>query len=188
MNTVTHAHNLPYQEALDLILDFVGRANNGETREAIVTRLVTALVTPPQADTHIPATVRVPASMGKSEAFLSNPVYLAAAPVPFTYTNYRGETSVRRITPLGLRFGSTEWHPEPQWLMTAYDHDKDANRDFALKDFGKPALVTIDVREEVEGYEWRHDNGGGYTPNDQEKAMLEDFAHGLIGRLTGGDA
>ena len=97
---------------------------------------------PRQTDTHIPATIRVPSSMGKSEAIMHNPVHLASLPVSLTYTNYRGETSVRRITPLGLRFASTEWHPEPQWLLIAYDHDKGENRNFALKDFGKPVDVA----------------------------------------------
>ncbi|ABS14239.1 hypothetical protein I6H96_02570 [Brucella anthropi] len=59
-------------------------------------------------------------------------------PVKVAYTNYRGETSVRTITPQRLWHGSTEWHPEPQWLVTAYDHDKQAVRDFAFKDLGYP--------------------------------------------------
>lgn len=60
-------------------------------------------------------------------------------PVTLIYTNYRGEESERTITPQRVWYGSTEWHPEPQWLMTAFDHEKQANRDFALKDFGYPA-------------------------------------------------
>jgi len=47
--------------------------------------------------------------------------------------------STRTITPIKPWYGSTEWHPEPQWLLTAFDHEKHANRDFALKDFGYPA-------------------------------------------------
>lgn len=62
-------------------------------------------------------------------------------PIELTYTNYRGETSQRRITPRSVYFGSTEWHPEPQWLLTAYDHDKQEYRAFALNDFGN----TVDV-------------------------------------------
>lgn len=57
--------------------------------------------------------------------------------VTLTYTNWRGETNERAIKPLRIWFGSTEWHPEPQWLLTAIDKDKDAERDFALKDFGQ---------------------------------------------------
>lgn len=60
-------------------------------------------------------------------------------PVTLIYTNYRDETSERTITPQRVWYGSTEWHPEPQWLITAFDHKKHASRDFTLKDFGNPA-------------------------------------------------
>ena len=63
-------------------------------------------------------------------------------PVRITYRNYRGETAQRVITPQRVWFGSTEWHPEPQWPMAAFDHEKQANRDFAIKDFGYPAPST----------------------------------------------
>ncbi|WP_374844223.1 hypothetical protein, partial [Brucella haematophila] len=70
-------------------------------------------------------------------------------PITLTYTNYRGETSERAITPIRPWFGSTEWHPEPQWLLRAYDHDKGAERDFALKDFGylAPAPRALALEE-----------------------------------------
>lgn len=61
-----------------------------------------------------------------------------AQPVTLTYTNWRGETAERSIIPMRVWFGSTDWHPEPQWLLTALDVEKGAGRDFALKDFGKP--------------------------------------------------
>lgn len=54
--------------------------------------------------------------------------------VAIRYTNYRGETSVRRIVPRTIHFVSTEWHPEPQWVMEAYDLDRGAERSFAIKD------------------------------------------------------
>ena len=66
-------------------------------------------------------------------------------PVTLTYTNWRGETAERTITPKRIWFGSTDWHPEPQWLLTAFDAEKQADRDFALKDFGQappPAAPT----------------------------------------------
>ncbi len=50
------------------------------------------------------------------------------------YVNYRGEVAVRWIVPIRVLFGATEWHPEPQWLLEAYDAGKDANRMFALRD------------------------------------------------------
>ena len=54
--------------------------------------------------------------------------------VSILYTNYRGETALRRIIPKDIWFGKTDWHPEEQWLLNALDIDKGANRSFALKD------------------------------------------------------
>tara|TARA_B110000977_G_scaffold189740_1_gene259671 strand:+ start:263 stop:475 length:213 start_codon:yes stop_codon:yes gene_type:complete len=54
--------------------------------------------------------------------------------VAVQYMNYRGEDRLRSITPLRLYEGATEHHPEHQWLMVAWDHDKLAERTFALKD------------------------------------------------------
>ncbi|WP_182422048.1 hypothetical protein [Aureimonas sp. ME7] len=54
----------------------------------------------------------------------------------FTYKNHRGETAERRVALDGIRFhhGSTQYHPEPQVLMTAFDLDRQALRDFAWRD------------------------------------------------------
>jgi len=60
----------------------------------------------------------------------------ADEPVEFSYRNWRGEISKRRVVPFSVRFGSTDWHPEPQWLLLAMDLDKDSVREFALKDIG----------------------------------------------------
>lgn len=54
--------------------------------------------------------------------------------ISFGYVNYRGEFAQRRATPIRFEFGDTEYHPVPQWLMVAIDHDKSAIRYFALKD------------------------------------------------------
>ena len=54
--------------------------------------------------------------------------------VHIVYTNYKGETGVRKILPKELKFGSSDYHPEPQWLLTAFDVDKQAERTFAVKD------------------------------------------------------
>lgn len=54
--------------------------------------------------------------------------------VRMVYTNYRGETSIRTVTPTAIYWGSNKYHPQEQWLMAAYCHDKNAPRDFALCD------------------------------------------------------
>lgn len=59
-----------------------------------------------------------------------------------TYTNWRGETSVRELHLCGLYMGSTEWHPERQMLLRAFDWEKDAYRDFAVKDFDFTDALT----------------------------------------------
>jgi len=54
--------------------------------------------------------------------------------VEINYTNWRKETGSRLIIPESISFGSTEWHPEPQWLLRALDVEKKQPRDFALND------------------------------------------------------
>lgn len=68
-------------------------------------------------------------------------------PVKLVYKNWRGETAEREIIPRSLRYGSTEWHPEPQWLLLTLDVEKNAEREFALRDFGHPQTDVL--REEV---------------------------------------
>lgn len=52
----------------------------------------------------------------------------------FGYTNWRGQRGDRHIQVDSLWWGSTRWHPEPQWLLRGYDIEHRAMRDFALKD------------------------------------------------------
>ena len=54
--------------------------------------------------------------------------------VKFSYTNYRGESAIRWAVPIKIWFGITEYHEEAQWIMTAYDLEKNQKRDFALTD------------------------------------------------------
>ncbi len=54
--------------------------------------------------------------------------------VKILYTNYKRETAKREIIPDKIWFGKTDWHPEPQWLLDAYDINKKALRTFAMKD------------------------------------------------------
>lgn len=54
--------------------------------------------------------------------------------ISFSYTNWRGEHAQRRAVPISLSWGNTDWHPEDGWLLEAWDHDKQAVRQFALAD------------------------------------------------------
>ena len=57
--------------------------------------------------------------------------------VTIRYTNYRGKTADRRIVPRQIRFASTDWHPETQWLLDAYDLDREDERSFAMRDIAE---------------------------------------------------
>lgn len=50
------------------------------------------------------------------------------------YTNHRGKRSIRRVLPLRIEWGANDWHPEKQWLLIAFDLDRDGERSFAMKD------------------------------------------------------
>lgn len=52
--------------------------------------------------------------------------------VTFLYCNHRQEVAWRHVRPIRIWFGATAWHPEPQWLLEAFDLTKQATRDFAL--------------------------------------------------------
>jgi hypothetical protein len=64
--------------------------------------------------------------------------------VEIDYTNYRGERAKRRVIPIRVYFSATEWHPEEQWLLAAWDIEKQADRSFALKDIHSWAPVVPD--------------------------------------------
>jgi hypothetical protein len=72
-----------------------------------------------------------PAATDTCEVLGSDP---AQYRVTFTYTNHRGEISVRLVIPQAVIFGHTRWHPKPQWLLEAFDCQKNAPRSFAMKD------------------------------------------------------
>lgn len=52
----------------------------------------------------------------------------------FNYINWKGEESRREVIPLKMHLGTNRWHPEKQWLLTAFDVNKEDVRDFAIKD------------------------------------------------------
>lgn len=65
--------------------------------------------------------------------------FKAGQVVRFHYTNWRGEIAVRQAEVIRLLYGSSEWHPDPQWIVEGLDLEKGAVRFFALADM-KPIL------------------------------------------------
>ena len=50
----------------------------------------------------------------------------------FSYVNYKGIVGTRRVNPLSVRWGTSEWYSSPQWLLMCWDLDKQDRREFAL--------------------------------------------------------
>lgn len=65
---------------------------------------------------------------------MSDQPLVVGEPISFLYTNYRGEVGLRKVVPRRLAFERTKWHAVPQWILYAFDLDKDAERGFALRD------------------------------------------------------
>lgn len=54
--------------------------------------------------------------------------------VEIEYVNWKGVRSSRQIHPQQMFYGVTEYHPEMQWLLDAFDFTKWERRTFAMKD------------------------------------------------------
>lgn len=110
------------------------------------------------------------------------PVRPDSAPdsVELVYRNWRGEVRPRKICPLGVYFGSTQWHHEPQWLLNAVDLEDSTTKQFALKDF----LGAL--RGETESVRACHfcENFVGlrYVVSDEERTILAAFRYEAAAR------
>jgi predicted DNA-binding transcriptional regulator YafY len=57
-----------------------------------------------------------------------------ATTLRFAYRNWSGRLGTRHVRPISIRYGSSKWHPSPQWLMLADDLEKGEQREFAMRD------------------------------------------------------
>lgn len=68
----------------------------------------------------------------KEYAFTSVPVFT------FVYINHEGKESIRNVRPISLFHGTLEtFYPEPQWILKAFDIDKNAIRHFSMSKINK---------------------------------------------------
>ncbi len=67
------------------------------------------------------------------------------------YRNWRGEIAIRRISPAGVYYGKTEYHPVHQWLLSCFDADKKAARTYALADVLAWGDAAIDAYQKLNG-------------------------------------
>lgn len=98
----------------------------------------------------------VPRAARSSAPAQADPSAPQDVPTAFSYTNWRGETSVRHVIPKGIRYAATEWHPEPQWLLDAFDIDRAADRSFAFSGI-RASSLSVPQQGEVlwEGPAWK---------------------------------
>lgn len=77
------------------------------------------------------------------------------------YTNWKGERRTRRLIPIGVRFGTTKYHPEPQWLLECWDCEEPPDRiakDFALSGFiAQQSAAQQSEGDAIERDKWPHD-------------------------------
>ena len=66
--------------------------------------------------------------------------------ITINYTNWKGATADRVVEPVKIWFGTTQWHPNEQWFLTAFDVSKQAEREFALKDINKIGAVEKETQ------------------------------------------
>jgi hypothetical protein len=68
--------------------------------------------------------------------------------VQFRYENHAGKTELRWVLPLRVFWGHTEYYPEDQWLLEAFDLRRKAVRTFAM--YKVPCWQVADKSSVVE--------------------------------------
>lgn len=58
-------------------------------------------------------------------------------PLVFTYKNYKGAVSQRKVIPFHVYYGTTDFYTEPCWLLRCFDVYKKQERDFRMSDMVK---------------------------------------------------
>lgn len=68
-------------------------------------------------------------------------------PFTFRYRNWRGQESNRRVIPSRVYFDSTPHHKEPQWIMEAFDLDRQVARAFSMTNILGPPVENGTILE-----------------------------------------
>lgn len=106
-------------------------------------------------------------------------------PVALDYTNHEGVRGVRRVKPLLIDYGTTDWHPEPGFLMPCWDMDRGAYRIYSLGGFhawnGQPVDDT-EARLRAENLELRKELAA-MTERYTSAVTLKPAAREAFGKL-----
>lgn len=65
---------------------------------------------------------------------MPNMTYTDNQVVEFEYRNHAGIYERRRVVPAQISWGTSEWYPNPQWLLRCWDVERGAWRSFAWND------------------------------------------------------
>jgi hypothetical protein len=63
--------------------------------------------------------------------------------IEFDYVNWKGKVGRRATTITNISYGSNEYHPEEQWLLTGFDHHKEEYRTYAMKGISNVQEIKI---------------------------------------------
>lgn len=85
----------------------------------------------------------------------------------FEYINYKGIKSTRNVIPMSLYFGSNDFHTENQWLMVAYDLDKQCERTFALND-----IIIGSFADQINSLSWEQHKIGVTQSNTHTNSTI----------------
>lgn len=67
-------------------------------------------------------------------------------PLKFSYVNHAGRFGHRTVHPIRIYFGTAVYYKQPQWLLCAWDADKQAIRNFALNKMNvHPERDSVDI-------------------------------------------
>lgn len=88
-------------------------------------------VTPKTAPAQ-PAQVAPTESSGCEGVTAGSPPVVSPEFVVIDYTNWQNERRRRRVCPVRIWFGSTEWHPVDQWMLRAVDLESNLLKEFAM--------------------------------------------------------
>jgi ribonuclease HI len=107
--------------------------------------------------------------------------------IVITYRNWKNEVKECSINPIEIWFGKTEWHPNEQWFLKAFDLSKNEERDFALFDIlsvkstsdDKKTSITTEASVKIGEVKLYTDGGSRGNPGPSASAYVIQDLNGI---------